>query len=147
METTVFSGAKIAILSAGQILCVQRDDAFDIPFPGLWDLPGGGREFGETPTACAIRETWEEAGLMIAPGNVVWKREYRNPQAPMGATWFLVAKPGWLVLPVPRLGDEGQAVRWMTIDSFLALDDAVPHLQDRVRDYLAETTPVTKAAE
>ena len=34
-------------------------------FPGLWNLPGGGVDEGETPLKAAIRETKEESGLHI----------------------------------------------------------------------------------
>ena len=32
---------------------------------GTWSVPGGHLEFGETPQACAKRETFEETGLNI----------------------------------------------------------------------------------
>ncbi len=134
MRDNSFCGAKLAVLNAGKVLAFLRDDRADIPWPGLWDLPGGGRERGEAPMDCAIRETWEEAGMMLRPAEVVWQREYVEDKG--RRTWFLVAEPGWLCLPPPRLGIEGQAVRWMPIDNFLALPNAVPHLQERLRAYL-----------
>lgn len=134
--SSVFSGAKIAILNAGKVLTLRRDDRADIPWPGMWDLPGGGREMGETPLDCAIRETREEAGVMLSPGDVVWEREFFGVAG--RSTWFLVARPGWLCLPMLKLGDEGSLVRWMPVAGFLALTDAVPHLQARLGGYLAE---------
>lgn len=138
METANFSGAKLAVLAAGKVLALLRDDTPGIAFPGLWDLPGGGREAGETPLDCALRETWEEAGLRINPSSVTWQRVYANHRPGDLPHWFLVAEPGWLALPHLRLGAEGQEVRWMPLDSFLALEGAITHLQDRLRDYLAE---------
>lgn len=134
MTDPAFKGAKLAILSAGHVLAFLRDDKAGIPYRGLWDLPGGGREAGESPVDCALRETWEEAGLRLRRQDVVWQREYRRPGA--AATWFLVASPGWLCLPPPRLGNEGQAVRWMSVDDFLARRDAIAHLQTRLQEYL-----------
>ena len=42
---------------AGEVLLLQRQDN------GLWCLPGGVAEIGETPAEAALRELWEEAGL------------------------------------------------------------------------------------
>ena len=66
MTVQAFGGAKIALLCDDRLLVYQRDDKPGIPWPGLWDLPGGGRENGETPLQCVQRETQEEFGVAIA---------------------------------------------------------------------------------
>jgi len=35
--------------------------------PGKWTFPGGGLEFGEKLEECVVRETKEEAGLLVEP--------------------------------------------------------------------------------
>lgn len=37
-----------------------RDDKPDIPYPNMWDLPGGHMEKGERPRECICREMREE---------------------------------------------------------------------------------------
>jgi 8-oxo-dGTP diphosphatase len=46
-----------------QILLFLRDDAPDIPYPDMWDVPGGHIEQGETPEQCIAREMKEEINL------------------------------------------------------------------------------------
>ena len=41
------------------------------PGRGLWAQPGGFLEVDETPTEGAIRETLEETGLVVAPGEII----------------------------------------------------------------------------
>ena len=43
----------------GEILFHRRSDL------GIWDLPGGGAELGESAEACVLREVQEETGLEI----------------------------------------------------------------------------------
>lgn len=46
---------------AGEILMQRRSDN------GLWSLPGGAIDPHETPTDAAVREVWEETGLLVEP--------------------------------------------------------------------------------
>ena len=48
-----------------EILLLLRDDIPTIPYPNMWDLPGGHVEEDETPEACIVREMKEEMGLDI----------------------------------------------------------------------------------
>ncbi len=36
-------------------------------WPGTWWLPGGGINFGESPSQCLVRQFQEETGLLITP--------------------------------------------------------------------------------
>jgi 8-oxo-dGTP pyrophosphatase MutT (NUDIX family) len=57
--------AIVVILDANnQILLLKRPSA-DSWSPGLWALPGGKIEVGETARAAAIRETKEESDLIV----------------------------------------------------------------------------------
>lgn len=51
--------AAIIFDDQGRLLLQQRSDN------GLWGLPGGGHELGESLTQTVIREVWEETGFNI----------------------------------------------------------------------------------
>ncbi|NTW68853.1 MAG: NUDIX domain-containing protein [Chlorobiaceae bacterium] len=48
-----------------QVLLMLRDDIASIPYPGMWDLPGGHVEPGETPAECIAREIMEEIEITL----------------------------------------------------------------------------------
>jgi len=58
----------IPVTETGDIVLIRR--GFQ-PGRGLWAQPGGFLEVDETPTEGAIRETLEETGLVVSPGEVV----------------------------------------------------------------------------
>ena len=134
-DISPFKGAKIALLYQGQLIAYQRDQKPDIPFPGMWDLPGGGREEGETPMECAIRETQEEFDITIDPEWIVWERHYPAPISTDPGSYFFVAKLEGGFGPI-RFGDEGQQWAIMPIAEFLDHSEVVESLKSRLRDYL-----------
>jgi len=48
-----------------QVLLFLRDDKPDIPFPNMWDVPGGHVEDNEIPAKCIVREMKEELGMEL----------------------------------------------------------------------------------
>ena len=136
MTLEPFNGAKLALLCDDQLLVYQRDDKPDIPWPGLWDLPGGGREDGETPERCALRELYEEFGLMLEESRLTWGRCYPPRQPGYLPSWLFAGELHPADIAAIRFGDEGQHWQLMRLADFLAHPQGVPHLQTRLRDYL-----------
>lgn len=128
-----FGGSKIALVCKGQVVAYLRDDKPDILFPGLWDLPGGGREGNESPTACALREVEEEFGLSLDSQRVIALRRYPSSNPNGLDTWFSVATVEPEEIELVRFGSEGQRWLLMTIAEFMEHPRAVPHLKKRLR--------------
>lgn len=130
-----FSGAKIALICEGMLLSYQRDNKPGIPWPGLWDLPGGGREGSETPLECALRETWEEFGLNVDADSIIWTRVHPGQGLEGLDTWFFVAEVAPGAFAKITFGDEGQRWAITTIETFLSKPDAIGHLQRGLRNF------------
>jgi ADP-ribose pyrophosphatase YjhB (NUDIX family) len=58
----------LPITDAGEIVLIRRGIE---PGKGAWAQPGGFLEVDETVNQGAIRETWEETGLLVEPGEIV----------------------------------------------------------------------------
>jgi ADP-ribose pyrophosphatase YjhB (NUDIX family) len=56
------------ITDAGEIVLLRRGIE---PGRGAWAQPGGFLEVDETVNQGAIRETWEETGLLVEPGEII----------------------------------------------------------------------------
>jgi 8-oxo-dGTP diphosphatase len=63
---------------AGRLLLVRRGHA---PSAGLWSLPGGRVEAGESAAQAIEREVLEETGLRVRPGAVVGRVQIPGPSA------------------------------------------------------------------
>ncbi|SCG61311.1 NUDIX domain-containing protein [Micromonospora halophytica] len=104
----------------GRVLLIQRTDN------GLWSLPGGGQEIGETVAETAIRETHEETGVRVDvtgivgvysdPGHVI---EYSDGEVRQQFSLCFRAVP---VSGRPTPSDESREVRWVARDELGALD-------------------------
>jgi 8-oxo-dGTP diphosphatase len=127
-----FEGAKLALFIGGLLLVIRRDDRPGLPWPGYLDLPGGGKEPGETPELCVLRETQEEVGLRLDADQLIWRRYY--PDDPTPAWFFAAHLPGSAQEDI-RFGSEGQGWSLMPPEDYVAHDEAVPHFRLRVQDY------------
>lgn len=56
------NACSIALIDDSRVFLIQR--AYP-PFAGLWSLPGGRREPGESAEECVKRELFEETGLLV----------------------------------------------------------------------------------
>jgi 8-oxo-dGTP diphosphatase len=127
-----FAGAKLAALVDGHILTYRRDMKPGIPWPGLIDLPGGGREGDESPGSCVLRELAEEFGLHLPESRIWWARPFPSLHPPGGTGWFLAANLTLAEVDSIRFGDEGHSPQLLGLAAFLASSDAIAPLQQRL---------------
>lgn len=64
------SASRVVVRSGGQVLLFKDTDP-GVPGSGWWVTPGGGIDPGETPAQAAIRELFEEAGLVISEADLI----------------------------------------------------------------------------
>ena len=138
IEISDFTGCKIALFCDDRILTILRDDKSNIPWPNMWELPGGGREGDESPFECVAGEVYEELGIHLTEDCLLWSKVYPSMLFEGKESVFLVGKLRQEQFDSIVFGDEGQGYKLMSIEEFLDSDRVVPQLQDRVRDYMEE---------
>ena len=138
IEISDFTGCKIALFCGDKLLTILRDDKENIPWPNMWELPGGGREGDESPFECAAREVFEELGIRLTKDCLLLSKVYPSMLFEGKKSVFLVGKLAQEQFDKIVFGDEGQGYRLMSIEEFLSSDKVVPQLQDRVREYIKE---------
>jgi 8-oxo-dGTP diphosphatase len=127
-----FNGTKIALFGPGGVLVCLRDFKESIPWPGLWDLPGGGREGEESSNECALREVEEEFGIRLTVERVTAVHRYDGAAAGNLPTYFCIATITQGEVDQIEFGDEGQHWQMMDPQEFINHSDAVPHMQERL---------------
>ena len=127
-----FVGCKVALLCGDALLTYLRDDRPDLPWPAMWDLPGGGREGDETPEACLLRELNEEFGLMLTPDRLIWRRIWPSMMDATRASVFFAGRISLAEIAAIRFGNEGQYWQMMPVADYLGHPQAIPELQRRV---------------
>jgi len=109
--------AAALIDDAGRVLLARRPAGK--PLAGLWELPGGKLEPGETPEAALVRECAEELGLVLAPADLepLTFASHGYPDFHLLMAVFRCRR--WQGTPRPT---EGQAIRWFAADELDGLD-------------------------
>jgi 8-oxo-dGTP diphosphatase len=101
------------VMKDGCVLLVRRGQP---PSEGLWAIPGGRVELGETLQEAARREIREETGLTICAGDPVHTFDVilRDKAGRVQFHYVIVDLLADYVSGVLRPGDDAQEVRWVT---------------------------------
>lgn len=115
MTDPVPAAGAIALDEQGRLLVVRRGNE---PARGLWSLPGGGVEDGETPSEACAREVAEETGLDVEVVRHVGSHTFDLPDGrPCRVDNFAVRIRGGQL----RAGDDADDVAWVTRSQVEAL--------------------------
>lgn len=80
-------GVGVAVMDGGRVLLIKRGND---PGRGLWAVPGGKVEWGESLIETARREALEETGLEVEVGEVIWVGESIGPGEPPAWHYVIV---------------------------------------------------------
>jgi 8-oxo-dGTP diphosphatase len=90
-----------------RVLLFLRDQKTSIPYPNMWDIPGGHVEEGETPLECIVREIKEEMDLDLEGFQLFCVTEFPD------RTEYTFWKQANLDIDSIQL-QEGQRLKWFT---------------------------------
>jgi ADP-ribose pyrophosphatase YjhB (NUDIX family) len=107
-----YLAVSAAIIRDGHVLIVQRARS---PALGIWTLPGGVVEAGETLAAAIKREVAEETGLTIEPVALAGFREVvaRDDDARVVRHFVIMCFASRWIKGEPRLNEELAEARWL----------------------------------
>lgn len=128
-------------------MVVRREDAFLLtlrakpPGQGVWGLPGGALQLGETALAAAAREVQEETGILCRPLRCFDCVDVvdRAPDGTVQYHFLLAAVMADWQSGEPQADDDARAVRWFTVADLAAIT-AFPRTAELVRQAFQQKT-------
>jgi len=107
-----FLAVSAAIVHNGKVLIVRRDRP---PAKGVYTLPGGLVEAGETLIDAVAREVREETALIIEPVALAGHREVitQDPDGKFERHFVVLCFASRLVSGTPKANDEIAEILWL----------------------------------
>jgi ADP-ribose pyrophosphatase YjhB (NUDIX family) len=140
-NSLVPAASAVVTDDVGRVLLQRRTDN------GMWALPGGAMNLGESVAECAMRETREETGLDVEVVGIVGIYSdprhvfaYSDGEVRQEFSICLLCRATGGVLAV---SDESTEVGWFAPDEVARLP-MVPSIRLRLEDYLEGRAPVIR---
>ncbi len=113
-------GVGAITIHEGRILLVKRGIE---PSRGLWAIPGGTLELGETMRECAAREILEETGITIKVGKCVYVFDFfeRDESGKIKFHFVVVDFAGQYLSGEPKGADDAEEARWLKPEELSSL--------------------------
>ncbi|MFE5582579.1 NUDIX hydrolase [Kitasatospora sp. NPDC056531] len=140
-NSLVPAASVVVVDDAGRVLLQRRTDN------GMWALPGGKMDLGESLGDCGVRETYEETGIRVEITGIVGT--YTNPRHVFAyddgevRQEFSICLLGRPVGGELRVSDESHEVAWFTPAETDGLP-MVPSIRKRLADWRAGAIPVVR---
>lgn len=140
----------------GLVFVGQRLDAAKSNYPDAWQMPQGGIDEGEDTETAALRELWEETGVVADHVHIIGRSEneylYDLPDELLGKIWkgkYRGQRQSWFLM---RFTGEDEHIdiqtehpefrNWKWIDPNGLPDIIVPFKRDLYRAVLKEFLPL-----
>ncbi|MFB7668901.1 NUDIX domain-containing protein [Kitasatospora sp. NPDC056138] len=140
-NSLVPAASVVVVDDAGRLLLQRRTDN------GMWALPGGKMELGESLADCGVRETLEETGIHIEIDGIVGTYTspahvfaYDDGEVRQEFSICLLGRPTGGEL---RVSDESLEVAWFTPAETDGLP-MVPSIRKRISDWRSGSGPVVR---
>ena len=116
------------VLHDGAVLLVRRGRA---PARGVWAVPGGRIELGETLAEAAEREVHEETGVSVRAGEPIWSFDsvIRDEEGRVSFHYVIVDLLADYVSGEPCARDDAAEARWARPDELSGLLVSRPTLE------------------
>ena len=109
--------AALALVQGNEVLLAQRSFQSDWA-PGMWHVPGGKVEAGETVEAAALREITEEIGVEVQLVDVAFRGIVAYDQASgRHVDTFCFSTNRWTGNPSIKEPQKCEALDWFALDS------------------------------
>jgi 8-oxo-dGTP diphosphatase len=126
------SATIVLVSSSNNILMQLRDDGNgkSIPYPNMWNFPGGEKEEGESHRECVVRETKEEFSFDISSSDCEELFFYQHDDI-VEDTVYVCRVEGEPELQL----HEGAAIAWMSLEDIKKLElgfdqgKIIPHIE------------------
>ena len=115
-----FLAVSAAIIREGRVLVTQRARG---PALGVWTMPGGVVEAGETLAEALIREIKEETAMTIEPVELAGHREVvvRDGDGRASRHFVILCFASRWIAGEPKLNEEQSDARWLRLEELSGL--------------------------